>query len=120
MAYDNNNIFAKILQGDIPCNEIYKDTYALAFSDINPRAKTHVLVIPTGPYTSSEDFHATATSEEITGYYRALDKVLELLDLKEKSGYRLLSNSGHDAGQEVPHYHTHIFAGQNLGPMLSI
>ena len=120
MIYDSNNIFAKILRGEIPCQEIYRDDYALAFHDINPKTKTHVLVIPTGSYVSSEDFHEKASNGEIAGYYRALDKVLEQLELKGKSGYRLLSNSGDDAGQEVPHYHTHIFAGQNLGPMLSV
>lgn len=120
MDYDTNNIFAKILRGEIPCSEIYKDNFALAFSDINPRAKIHALVIPTGPYVSSEDFHERANDSEIIGYYRALDKVLEKLKLKDKTGYRLLSNSGIDAGQEVPHFHTHIFAGENLGPMLAI
>ena len=80
----------------------------------------HVLVIPTGPYCSSEDFHERAREAEIIGYYRALDKILDQLDLKGKSGYRLISNSGSDAGQEVPHFHTHIFAGEPLGPMLSL
>lgn len=120
MDYDTNNIFAKILRGEIPCGEIYRDDFALAFSDINPRAKIHALVIPTGAYVSSEDFYERASDAEITGYYRALDKVLEKLNLKAKSGYRLLSNSGADAGQEVPHFHTHIFSGENLGPMLAI
>lgn len=116
--YDSDNIFAKILAGLIPCKKIYKDTFALAFHDINPRAKIHALVIPTGSYMSSTDFHAKASDDEVIGYYRALDKVLTVLDLKDKGGYRLLSNSGFDAGQEVPHFHTHIFAGQPLGPML--
>ncbi len=120
MSYDTHNIFAKILKGDIPFEALYQDEFAVAFPDINPRAKVHVLVIPTGPYVSSEDFHARARDAEIVGYYRALDKVLEILNLKGNSGYRLLSNSGKDAKQEVPHFHTHIFAGQDLGPMLCV
>ena len=120
MTYDQDNIFAKILRGDIPCKEIYKDEFAVAFSDINPRAKIHALVIPTGPYVSSEDFHERASEAEILGYYRALNKVIITQGIKGKSGYRLLSNSGADAGQEVPHFHTHIFAGEPLGPMLSL
>lgn len=120
MVYDSTNIFARILRGEIPCQEIHKSEYALAFYDINPQAKIHALIIPTGPYYSSEDFHHRASNAEILGYYRALDEVLSLLNLKEKSGYRLLSNSGVDSGQEVPHFHTHIFAGQPLGPMLHL
>lgn len=122
MTYDTNNVFAKILRGEIPCQEVYRDEHALAFHDINPKSKIHALVIPTGPYVSSEDFHERASSEEIVGYYRALDKVLETLNLKGKDqeGYRLLSNRGPRAGQEVFHFHTHIFGGEPLGPMLAI
>tara|TARA_R110002095_G_scaffold146554_6_gene126780 strand:- start:2023 stop:2388 length:366 start_codon:yes stop_codon:yes gene_type:complete len=118
MAYDPHNIFAKILKGDIPCQKIYQNEFALAFYDINPQATLHALVIPTGPYVSSDDFHEKASDAELIGYYRALDKVLEILDLKDKEGYRLLSNSGKNAKQEVPHFHTHIFGKQPLGPML--
>ncbi|MDP4840633.1 MAG: HIT domain-containing protein [Alphaproteobacteria bacterium] len=119
MAYDPNNIFAKILKGDIPCQKIYQDKYALAFYDVNPQAALHALIIPTGPYISGDDFHEKASDAELVGYYRALNKVLEVLNLKENDGYRLLSNSGKNAGQEVPHFHTHIFGKQRLGPMLS-
>jgi histidine triad (HIT) family protein len=120
MAYNSENIFAKILRQEIACQKIYENDYVLAFHDINPRAKIHALVIPKGPFISSLDFHAKASDQEIVGYYRALDQVLELLGLKAGKGYRLLSNSGDYAGQEVPHFHTHIFAGQPLGPMLCI
>ncbi len=120
MAYDPNNIFAKILKGDIPCQKIYQDKYALAFYDVNPQAALHALIIPTGPYISSDDFHEKASDVELVGYYRALNKVLETLNLKENDGYRLLSNSGKNAKQEVPHFHTHIFGKQPLGLMLSV
>ncbi|HBN21772.1 MAG TPA: histidine triad nucleotide-binding protein [Holosporales bacterium] len=120
MAYDPNNIFAKILKGDIPCQKIYQDNFALAFYDINPQATLHALVIPTGPYISSDDFHEKASDTELVGYYRALNKVIETLSLKDNDGYRLLSNSGKNAKQEVPHFHTHVFGKQFLGPMLSV
>ena len=120
MTYDSNNIFAKILKGDIPCEKIYQDEFALAFHDINPQAALHALIIPTGPYVSSDDFHEKASDAELIGYYRALNKALETLHIKDNDGYRLLSNSGKNAHQEVPHFHTHIFAKQLLGPMLSV
>lgn len=120
MSYDPNNIFAKILKGEIPCQKIYQDEFALAFYDINPQAALHALVIPTGPYVSSDDFHEKASETELVGYYRALNNVIESLGLKGNDGYRLLSNSGKNAHQEVPHFHTHIFGNQALGPMLSV
>lgn len=120
MTYKEDNIFAKILRNEIPCQKIYEDSFALAFYDINPRATVHALIIPKGPYESSLDFHEQASDQEIIGYYRAVDKVIALLNLKDGNGYRLLSNSGKNAAQEVPHFHTHIFAGQPLGPMLSV
>jgi Diadenosine tetraphosphate (Ap4A) hydrolase and other HIT family hydrolases len=120
MEYNSENIFARILHHEVTCQKIYEDDYALAFHDINPRAKIHALVIPKGAFVSSLDFHATATDQQIVGYYRAIDKVIELLGLKAEKGYRLLSNSGINAGQEVPHFHTHIFAGQSLGPMICV
>jgi histidine triad (HIT) family protein len=119
MAYDPNNIFAKILRGEIPCSKVYEDKFALAFHDIKPKAKIHVLVIPKSPYATAYDFHAGASEAEITGFYRAVNTVLEQLDLVKSAGYRLLSNTGPHAGQEVLHYHIHIFSGQPLGPMLS-
>ena len=117
MAYDENNIFAKIIRGEIPCNKVYEDDYALAFHDIAPQAPTHVLVIPKGPYISSDDFAAKASDAEIAGLVRAVGKVARDLGAVA-DGYRMLSNHGRDAHQEVPHFHIHIFAGKDLGRMI--
>ncbi len=117
MAYNSDNIFAKILRGEIPCNKVYEDQWALAFHDINPQAPVHVLVIPKGDYVSMADFTASAPSELITGYMRAVGKVADELGLVE-AGYRTLANAGDNAHQEVPHLHIHIFGGKKLGPML--
>ncbi|MGB0671605.1 MAG: histidine triad nucleotide-binding protein [Rhodospirillales bacterium] len=117
MAYDDQNIFAKILRGEIPCKKVYEDAHALAFHDIAPQAPIHVLVIPKGPYVDFDDFSAHASEAEIAGYIRAVGKVARDLDL-EKPGYRLLTNNGDAAGQEVPHLHIHLFGGKKLGPML--
>lgn len=117
MNYDPSNIFSKILKGDIPCRKIHEDDFVLAFHDIHPKASIHALVIPKGAYVNASDFHQKAGVEEIAGYYKGLEKVVDLLDLKD-GGYRILSNCGNYAGQEVPHYHSHIFGGQPLGPML--
>ena len=111
MAYDKDNIFAKILRGELPCDKIYEDAYALAFPDINPQAPTHVLVIPKGDYVSWADFSANAPDAEIAGFVRAIGKVAKDLGLEE-AGYRALANAGEDAGQIVPHLHVHIFAGR--------
>ena len=116
--YDDNNIFAKILRGEIPCSRVYEDDHALAFHDINPQAPTHVLVIPKGRYVSWDDFSATASDAEIAGFIRAVGEVARAAGLVEP-GYRLLANIGHNGHQEVPHLHVHIFGGQALGPMLS-
>lgn len=118
MAYDENNIFAKILRGEIPCDKVYEDDFTLAFRDINPQAPTHVLVIPTGAYISAQDFSEKASEEEIIGFWRAVAKITRDLGVVEP-GFRILSNHGEDGGQEVPHFHLHIFAGQKLGPMVS-
>ena len=107
MSYDKENIFAKILRGEIPCDKVYEDEYALAFNDIAPQAPIHALVIPKGEYISFDDFSSTASAEEITGFYRAAQKVAAELGLKE-GGYRTLANTGSDAHQEVPHFHLHI------------
>ncbi len=115
--YDDSNIFAKILRGEIPCNKVYEDAHAIAFRDINPQAASHVLVIPKGDYLSFDDFSAKASDAEIAGYVRAIGRVARDLGLAE-SGYRLLANHGRDANQEVPHLHFHIFGGQKLGAML--
>lgn len=117
MSYDSDNIFAKILRGEIPCDKIFEDEFALAFHDINPQATVHALVIPKGNYISMVDFTADAPAELITGYMRAVGKVAAELGLVE-SGYRTLANAGTNAHQEVPHLHTHIFGGKALGPML--
>ncbi|MBB3896939.1 histidine triad nucleotide-binding protein [Roseococcus suduntuyensis] len=115
--YDPQNIFARILRGELPCKRVHEDEFALAFHDIAPQAPLHVLVIPKGAYVSAADFHATAPEAEIAGFWRAVAKVAKDLKLEEP-GYRLLANVGHDAGQEVPHFHVHLFAGKPLGRML--
>lgn len=115
--YDDQNVFARILRGEIPCRKVFEDAYALAFHDIAPQAPVHVLVIPKGSYVSVADFGATATAEEITGFWRAVAKVAAELGL-EQPGYRVLMNMGADGGQEVPHYHVHLFGGRGLGRML--
>ena len=117
-AYDPNNIFARILRGEIPCRKVHEDAWSLAFHDINPQAPTHVLVIPKGAYISWADFSAKASEAEIAGFVRAVGQVARDLGLEEP-GYRLLANIGEHAGQEVPHLHVHLFAGRPLGPMLA-
>jgi diadenosine tetraphosphate (Ap4A) HIT family hydrolase len=115
--YDENNIFAKILRGEIPSRRVYEDDYAVAFHDIAPQAPVHVLVIPRGPYVSLADFTAKATDAEIAGFWRAVGKVARDLGL-ESSGYRALANMGPNSGQEVPHLHVHLFGGRPLGRMI--
>ena len=116
-TYDDNNIFAMILRGEIPNNTVYEDDYALAFHDINPQAPIHVLVIPKGKYISMDDFTAKASDAEIVGFMRAVGKTAEILDLPDP-GYRLQANHGPHSHQEVPHLHVHIMGGKFLGPML--
>lgn len=116
--YDDNNIFARILRGEIPSKRVYEDEFAVAFHDINPQAPVHVLVIPRGAYVSWADFSARASDAEIAGFVRAVGATARALGLEEP-GYRLLANAGHDSHQEVPHLHVHIFAGRKLGPMLA-
>lgn len=115
--YDPGNIFARILRGEIPCNRVTEDEHALAFHDIAPQAPVHVLVIPKGAYVSATDFHAEAPAEAIAGFWRAVGRVARELGLEEH-GYRLLSNMGEDAGQEVGHFHVHLFGGRRLGRMV--
>ena len=117
MAYDPNNIFARILRGEIPCRKVYEDEWALAFHDINPLAPVHVLVIPKGAYLSLADFTASASDAELAGFLRAVGTVARQLGV-EDTGYRVLANHGADAHQEVPHLHVHLFAGAALGSML--
>jgi diadenosine tetraphosphate (Ap4A) HIT family hydrolase len=116
--YDDSNIFAKILRGEIPNKTVYEDEHALAFHDINPLSPTHILVIPKGAYVSWDDFSARASAAEITGFVRAVGKVARDAGLVGE-GYRLLANVGLNSGQEVPHLHVHIFGGRPLGPMLA-
>ena len=116
--YDESNIFARILRGELPCQTVYEDDYALAFNDIRPAAPTHVLVIPRGPYVSWDDFSERASDAEIAGFVRAVGKVARDKGLVAP-GYRLLANVGADSGQEVPHLHVHVFGGKPLGPMLA-
>ena len=116
-TYDPNNIFARILRGEIPCKKVYEDADTLAFHDIHPQAKVHVLVIPKGAYVSMVDFSERASEREIAALVRAVGKVARELGLAE-SGYRILANHGPDSHQEVPHLHVHIFGGQRLGRMI--
>lgn len=115
--YDPQNIFARILRGEIPAKRVHEDAWALAFHDINPLTPVHVLVIPKGAYVSAADFHASASDAEVAGFWRAVGKVAKDLGL-EASGYRILSNMGPDAGQEVPHFHVHLFGGRPVGRMV--
>jgi diadenosine tetraphosphate (Ap4A) HIT family hydrolase len=118
LPYDDQNIFAKILRGEIPSKKVFEDDYALAFHDINPQAPTHILVIPKGPYVSWDDFSAKGSDADIAGFVRAVGEVARAAGLVAP-GYRLLANTGLDSHQEVPHLHVHIFAGRKLGPMLA-
>lgn len=115
--YDDTNIFARILRGEIPCRRVHEDAHALAFHDINPQAPVHVLVIPKGRWVSAADFHAEAPEAEIAGFWRAVALVAKQLGL-EAGGYRILSNMGTDGGQEVPHFHVHLFGGRRIGRMV--
>ena len=116
--YDRDNIFARILRGEIPCKTVFEDEWALAFHDIAPQAPVHILVIPKGAWVSWDDFSARASAEEISGFVRAVGQVARDFDLVEP-GYRLLVNHGQQGGQEIPHLHVHLFGGKPLGPMLA-
>jgi len=116
--YDDDNTFARILRGEIPCQKVYEDDHVLAFHDINPLSPTHILVIPKGRYVSWDDFSAKASDEEMAAFVRAVGNIAREAGLVE-GGYRLLANVGMNSGQEVPHLHVHIFGGRPLGPMLA-
>ena len=116
-AYDDQNIFARILRGEIPNRTVYEDDWALAFHDIAPQAPVHVLVIPKGRYVSLADFTTGGSDAEIAGFFRAVGTVARQLDL-ETPGYRVLANMGEHGGQEVPHFHVHLFGGRVLGRMV--
>jgi histidine triad (HIT) family protein len=115
--YDDSNIFARILRGEIPCNKLYEDDFVLAFPDIRPQAPVHVLVIPKGRYVSLADFGATASADEITGFFRAVSQIARQLGVEE-SGFRTIANAGPDSHQQVPHFHVHIMGGEPLGGRL--
>jgi len=117
MAYDRNNVFARILRGEIPCDKVYEGEHVLAFRDINPQSPTHVLVIPKGEYLSFDDFSEKASGEEITALLRALGEIARTEGVAE-TGYRILANTGPAAHQEVPHFHVHLFGGRDLHGML--
>lgn len=117
MAYDSGNIFARILRGEIPCQRLYEDDWALAFRDIRPQAPDHVLVIPKGAYVSFADFSDRAGADAIVGFIRAVGAVARQIGLDEP-GYRLIANHGPDSHQEVPHFHVHILGGRPLGPLV--
>ena len=120
MSYDENNIFAKILRGEIPCNKIYEDDYVLSFYDINPQKKIHALVIPRGKYVDLDDFSENASSEEIVGLLKGINLVAKKLKISVDTGkgYRALSNISNHGGQEVPHLHFHLFGGEKIGKMV--
>ena len=122
MTYDKNNIFAKILRGEIPCKKIYEDEYVLAFHDINPQKKIHALVIPKGAYMNLDDFSSSASEKEIVSLIRGIGIVANKLGISEVTkggGYRSLVNVGENGGQEVPHLHFHLFGGEKIGRMVS-
>ena len=120
MSYDNNNIFAKILRGEIPCNKIYEDNFVLSFQDIKPQKKIHALVIPKGKYMDLDDFVLKASPEEMLGLLKGINKVAKKLGISTETGkgYRALTNISDHGGQEVPHLHFHLFGGENIGRMV--
>ena len=120
MAYDNQNIFAKILRGEIPCNKIYEDDYVLSFYDINPQKKIHALVIPKGKFTDLDDFSVNASPDQMVGLLKGINIVAKKLGISTEvgKGYRALANISEDGGQEVPHLHFHIFGGERVGKMV--
>ena len=119
MSYDKNNIFAKILRGEIPCKKVYENEYVLSFYDINPQKIIHVLVIPKGEYIDLDDFVQKASDKEIVELNKAITHIVKMLKISNQDGgYRVLSNIGKDGGQEVPHLHYHIFGGEQIGKMV--
>ena len=121
MSYDVNNVFAKILRGEVPCEKIYEDEYVLSFYDVNPQRKIHALVIPKGNYIDLDDFNAKATDKEIVGYFKGISKVAKKLGISVDigKGYRTISNLSDHGGQEVPHLHFHLLGGEKVGRMLN-
>ena len=119
MSYDKNNIFAKILRGEIPCKKVYENEYVLSFHDINPQKKTHILLITKGEYVDLDDFIKKASDTEVLEFNKAIIHIVKMLKISsDEKGYRVLSNVGLDGGQEVPHLHYHIFGGEKIGQMV--
>ena len=117
MAYDRDNVFARILRGELPCSKVYEDAHVLAFRDIHPQAPVHIIMIPKGEYASADDFSASASDAELAAFMRAIGLIARQEGVTE-GGYRILANHGAAAHQEVPHFHLHLFGGRDLGPML--
>lgn len=118
MSYNKENIFAKIIRGEIPADKVYEDENVLAFNDISQASPTHVLIIPKGEYIDFVDFTSKATYEVVANFFRKVGEISKLLKV-EDSGFRLITNTGSDAHQTVAHFHVHILAGKKLGPLLS-
>jgi|TARA_B110000967_G_C18667265_1_gene451177 histidine triad (HIT) family protein len=119
MSYDKNNIFAKILRGEIPCNKVYENEYVMSFHDINPQKKIHVLIIPKGEYIDLDDFIDKASNTEIVEFNKGISHTIKMLKISnQEGGYRILSNTGKYGGQEVPHLHYHVFGGELIGKMV--
>ncbi len=116
-VYDDDNVFAKILRGELPCTRVRDEDHVLAFRDIAPQAPEHVLVIPKGRYIAHDDFHRTASDGEIVAFWRTVAEICDALGVRDR-GHRLITNQGRDGHQVVPHFHVHILAGEDLGPML--
>ncbi len=117
MAYDDDNVFAKILRGELPANKVYEDDFVLAFDDINPKTPVHVLVVPKGAYVDYQDFIENAAPETVVGFFRAVQQVARLTGVAE-TGFRLVANNGASAGQIVFHFHVHLYGGRPLGGMV--
>ena len=120
MAYDDSNIFTKILRGEIPCKKIHEDEFVLSFHDINPQKKIHALVIPKGKYVDLDDFSSNASPDEMVGLLKGINIVAKKLKISVDTGkgYRALANISEDGGQEVPHLHFHLFGGEKIGKMV--
>jgi histidine triad (HIT) family protein len=120
MSYDDNNIFAKILRGEIPCSKIYENDYVLSFYDVNPQKKIHALIIPKGKYVDLDDFNTKASDKEIVGLIKGISIVAKKLGISVDigKGYRALANISEHGGQEVSHLHFHLFGGEKVGKMV--
>lgn len=113
MTYDRNNVFARILRGELPCKKVFENDYSLAFYDLYPEAKIHILVIPKGDFENFYDFHQNASLDQIDCFYKSVYHVINLLNLKD-NGFKLVTRCGRDGGQEIPHYHVHLLGGQRV------